>query len=40
MKGELNPQVAFMAGKLKIGGDIIRSARLTPLFSVGSKNQA
>lgn len=33
IKGELNPQMAFMAGKLKIEGNVMLAAKLAPLFS-------
>jgi 3-hydroxyacyl-CoA dehydrogenase/3a,7a,12a-trihydroxy-5b-cholest-24-enoyl-CoA hydratase len=33
ISGELNPQMAFMGGKMKISGDVILAAKLAPLFS-------
>lgn len=35
--GKLNPQVAFMKGKLKITGNIMLTQRLVPLLKTESK---
>jgi 3-hydroxyacyl-CoA dehydrogenase/3a,7a,12a-trihydroxy-5b-cholest-24-enoyl-CoA hydratase len=33
LQGQLNPQLAFMRGKLKIKGNVMLAAKLSPLFS-------
>lgn len=35
--GKLNPQVAFMKGKLKITGNIMLTQKLAPLLKTGAK---
>lgn len=35
--GKLNPQVAFMKGKLKITGNIMLTQKLVPLLKADSK---
>lgn len=35
--GKLNPQVAFMKGKLKIAGNIMLTQKLVPLLKVEAK---
>lgn len=35
--GKINPQVAFMKGKLKISGNIMLTQKLTPLLKTGPK---
>lgn len=35
--GKLNPQVAFMKGKLKITGNIMLTQKLVPLLKTESK---
>lgn len=35
--GKINPQVAFMKGKLKITGNIMLTQKLVPLLKAGPK---
>lgn len=35
--GKINPQVAFMKGKLKISGNIMLTQKLVPLLKTGPK---
>lgn len=35
--GKINPQLAFMKGKLKITGNIMLVQKLVPLLKTGSK---
>lgn len=35
--GKINPQVAFMKGKLKIAGNILLTQKLVPLLKTGAK---
>lgn len=35
--GKINPQVAFMKGKLKIAGNIMLTQKLVPLLKTGAK---
>lgn len=35
--GKINPQVAFMRGKLKISGNIMLTQKLVPLLKSGPK---
>lgn len=35
--GKINPQVAFMKGKLKISGNIMLTQKLAPLLKTGPK---
>lgn len=35
--GKLNPQAAFMKGKLKITGNIMMAQKLSPLLKTGAK---
>lgn len=35
--GKINPQLAFMKGKLKIAGNIMLTQKLVPLLKTGPK---